>query len=157
MNQITDEKSWGFGNALLSAKTVRVISVIAGAALVVIALISLLNTVLGFRVAGEILWLNLFYVALNSFAAWGLFTGQKWIVLAFGINWLSTLVFFIQARLAAPVTAFNITSRDSLMIILSTALFLFVFASRRYLSGKYLNTPFAVFIALWAISLVLSL
>lgn len=157
MNQIVDEKSWNFGNSLLSEKAVRVISVIAGSVLIVLALISLLNTVLGFRVAGQILWLNLFYVALNVFAAWGLFAREKWIVPAFGINWLSTFVIFIQTRIASSWTAFDVTSRDGLMIISSTALFLFVLVSRRHLSGKYFNIPLAAFIALWAISLVLSL
>lgn len=151
------EKNENIGNASIRAKIIRIILIIAGISFIALALISLLNTVLGFRVTGEIIWLNLFYVALNVFAAWGLFTEGKWIVPAFGINWLSTLVFFVQSRLAVSSLPFDITSRENLMIISSTTLFLFVFASRKNLSGKYFNMPFAIFIALWAISLVSSL
>ena len=131
---------------------INVIFIVAGIIFLIIALISLLNTVLGFRLNGEIIWLNLLYAAINSLAAYGLLARQKWVVLAFGINWLGTLILFQLQSPSEARVLFNTISLSNLMIILSSALFLSAYALRRHLSEKYISMPFGIFIALWLIS-----
>ena len=138
----------------MTPRMLRTIFVILSIVFLALGLMSLLNAILGFRAISGILWFNLVYAALNLLTAYGLFMEKKWIVPVLGINWVGTII-LLQTRLHFSPGSFDIVSRDGLMIVLSTAFFLLVYASRRHLSGKYFFAiPSALFIALWLIAFV---
>lgn len=138
-------------------KTVNVIFILAGIVFLILALVSVLNVALGWNANRMFYWLGLVYAAMNSFIAYGLLTKEKWLLSAFGLNWLGTLIIFQFYPHPGARILFNSMEADKLMIILSTSLFFSAYGLRNHLSGKYFNVPLAAFIALWAISLVSSL
>mgnify|MGYP001573526494 FL=1 len=138
----------------MTPRILRIVFVVLSIIFLALGLMSLLNTVLGFRTSGGTLWFNLVYTALNFLTSYGLFTEKKWIVPVLGINWVGTII-LLQMRLYFSPGSFDIISRDGLMIVLSTAFFWLTYASRRYLSGKYFFAILpALCIVLWLIAFV---
>ncbi len=133
-------------------KTIDAIFILAGIIFLILALISTLNVALGWNADGNFYWLGLVYAALNSLVAYGLLTKQKWVLLAFGLNCLGTLIIFQFYPHPGARTLFNSMNLDSFMITLSTSIFLSAYGLRKHFSGNFLTIPFGIFAALWLIS-----
>lgn len=123
---------------------------ILGVLLLLIGIISLMNTVVGLAIHHQLLWRSGLFLIMDFSIAWGFFARQSWLSPLLGVNAAGQLVLF--GLQYAAVKDISLLLFPLFGLCLAIILFAFVYRTRRLLrssTGNYIVA--AGFLIPWAV------